>query len=119
MLTRSDVLRRVAAGPPGRSNRLLALRSQHRLRAGEGDSVDDDRQLQVSRIIDAPPERIFAVLADPARHRELDGAGMLHGLDSGDAPVTAAGQAFVMNMNQDGRSWSTKLTAGSAGPPPF
>jgi hypothetical protein len=64
--------------------------------------VDDNRQLQVSRIIDAPPGRIFAVLADPARHRELDGAGMLRGLDSGDAPVTAAGQAFVMNMNQDG-----------------
>ena len=64
--------------------------------------MDDDRQLQVSRIIDAPPERIFAVLADPARHRELDGAGMLRGLDSGDAPITAAGQAFVMNMNQDG-----------------
>ena len=85
----------------GRSNRLLALRSRHR-RPGEGDPMDDDRQLQVSRIIDAPPERIFAVLADPARHRELDGAGMLRGLDSGDAPITAAGQAFVMNMNQDG-----------------
>jgi uncharacterized protein YndB with AHSA1/START domain len=64
--------------------------------------VDDNRQLQVSRVIDAPPERIFAVLADPARHRELDGAGMLRDLDSGDAPVTAIGQAFVMNMNQDG-----------------
>jgi uncharacterized protein YndB with AHSA1/START domain len=64
--------------------------------------VDDTRQLQVSRIIDAPPEQIFAVLADPARHRELDGAGMLRGLDSGDAPITAADQAFVMNMNQDG-----------------
>ena len=64
--------------------------------------MDDTRQLQVSRIIDAPPEQIFAVLADPVRHRELDGAGMLRGLDSGDAPITAAGQAFVMNMNQDG-----------------
>ena len=64
--------------------------------------MDDNRQLQVSRVIDAPPERIFAVLADPARHRELDSAGMLRGLDSGDAPVTAVGQAFVMNMNQDG-----------------
>jgi hypothetical protein len=27
---------------------------------------------------------------------------MVRGLDSGDAPVTAVGQAFVMNMNQDG-----------------
>jgi uncharacterized protein YndB with AHSA1/START domain len=81
---------------------LVALRSRHRLRAEEGDRVDDNRQLQVSRVIDAPPERIFAVLADPARHHELDGAGMLRGLESGDAPITAVGQAFVMNMNQDG-----------------
>jgi uncharacterized protein YndB with AHSA1/START domain len=64
--------------------------------------VSDDRELQVSRIIDAPAERIFAVLADPGRHPEIDGAGMLRGLDSGDAPVTAVGQSFVMNMNQDG-----------------
>lgn len=64
--------------------------------------MDDDRQLQVNRTIDAPPERIFALLADPDRHRELDGADMLRGLDSGDAPITSVGQAFVMNMHQEG-----------------
>ncbi len=64
--------------------------------------MDDNRTQQVSKTINAPPERIFAVLADPGRHRELDGSDMLRGLDSGDAPVTAVGQAFVMNMNQDG-----------------
>ena len=41
------------------------------------------------------------MLADPARHRELDSAGMLRGLDSGDAPITAAGQAFVMNIEPE------------------
>jgi hypothetical protein len=45
---------------------------------------------------------VFALLADPARHSDLDGAGMLRGLDSGPERVTAVGDAFVMHMNQDG-----------------
>lgn len=64
--------------------------------------MSEDRKLQVSATIDAPPERIFALLADPAYHTELDGTGMLRGLDSGPSRVTGAGDAFVMNMNQDG-----------------
>lgn len=32
-------------------------------------------QVSVQRLIPAPPEAIFALLADPARHSEIDGSG--------------------------------------------
>lgn len=60
-----------------------------------------DKQLQVTGTISATPEAAFALLADPARHTALDGAGMLRGLDSGSSPVTGVGDTFVMNMHQD------------------
>jgi uncharacterized protein YndB with AHSA1/START domain len=64
--------------------------------------MGDERRQQVTGTVPVPPERLFALLADPARHTELDGAAMLRGLDDGAAPVTAVGDAFVMRMNQDG-----------------
>lgn len=64
--------------------------------------MSDSRMLQVSDTIDAPPGTVFALLADPARHTELDGAGYLRGLESSPSPVTGVGDAFVMNMNQEG-----------------
>lgn len=63
--------------------------------------MGNDKQIQVSGTIAASPDRAFALLADPSRHTDLDGAGMLRGLESG-GPVTAVGDAFVMRMNQDG-----------------
>jgi uncharacterized protein YndB with AHSA1/START domain len=66
------------------------------------DLVSDARKQQVSGTIPAPPEAVFALLADPARHSELDGAGMVQGLADGPSPVTGVGDAFVMNMKQDG-----------------
>lgn len=64
--------------------------------------MSDDKKIQVSGTVAAPPAAIFALLSDPARHTELDGAGMLRGLDSGPSPVSRVGDAFVMNMNQEG-----------------
>lgn len=61
-----------------------------------------EKKLQVTSTISASPEAAFALLADPDRHTELDGAGMLRGLESGPSPVTGTGDAFVMNMNQEG-----------------
>ena len=55
-------------------------------------------QLQVTGTVDAAPETVFALLADPARHSEIDGAGMLRGVAHG-GPITAPGQKFTMNMN--------------------
>ena len=40
---------------------------------------------------------IFQILADPARHRDLDGSGMLQGLVSG-SRISSVGDVFVMKM---------------------
>jgi uncharacterized protein YndB with AHSA1/START domain len=54
--------------------------------------------LTVERTIPAPPEAVFAVLADPARHHLIDGSGMLRGA-TGDAPRRLElGAAFGMGM---------------------
>lgn len=52
----------------------------------------------VRSTVDVPAGELFAVLADPRRHVEIDGSGMLRrGVDS--RPVTAAGQVFTMEMH--------------------
>jgi hypothetical protein len=59
--------------------------------------VDGYRPVTVSRRIAAPAADVFAVLADPLRHLELDGSGMLRGAAT-DAVVTKVGDVFVMKM---------------------
>jgi uncharacterized protein YndB with AHSA1/START domain len=56
--------------------------------------------VSVSRRIEAPADRIFAVLADPDRHTELDGSGMLRGAE-GAKPINAVGDRFLMRMYFD------------------
>jgi uncharacterized protein YndB with AHSA1/START domain len=51
----------------------------------------------VSLRIGAPAAAIFQVLADPARHLELDGSGMLRGAAT-TGPVSGVGDVFVMKM---------------------
>ena len=63
--------------------------------------MDTSRKLQASRTIDAPASAIFAVLADPNRHTDLDGGGMVKGPDDGTPPLGGIGQVFAMNMHQD------------------
>ena len=53
--------------------------------------------VRVSRRIEAPAAVIFRVLADPGRHLELDGSGMLRGAVT-TAPVTGVGDVFIMKM---------------------
>lgn len=55
------------------------------------------KPVTVSRRIDAPATSIFAVLADPRRHTEIDGSGMLRGAAS-DAGISGIGDAFAMSM---------------------
>ncbi len=56
--------------------------------------------VSVTRRIPAPATRIFAVLADPARHPEIDGSGMLrHALEP--RPLSRVGDAFVIAMHND------------------
>ncbi|HSZ39098.1 MAG TPA: SRPBCC family protein [Trebonia sp.] len=51
----------------------------------------------VSRRIAAPAHEIFRVLADPVRHIEIDGSGMLRGAVT-TSPLTGVGDVFVMRM---------------------
>ena len=53
--------------------------------------------VKVSRRIGAPAATIFRVLADPRRHTELDGSGMLRGTVTM-TPISGVGDVFVMKM---------------------
>jgi uncharacterized protein YndB with AHSA1/START domain len=55
------------------------------------------RMVSVSRVIAASPEEIFAILADPARHGEIDGSGMVQHA-RGDAQRLTLGAKFGMDM---------------------
>jgi len=51
----------------------------------------------VERVIAAPPEMIFALLADPRRHQDIDGSGTVHAAK--DAPDRLVlGSTFGMSM---------------------
>ncbi|WP_375483973.1 SRPBCC family protein [uncultured Mycobacterium sp.] len=59
-------------------------------------TVDTERYV-VTRTIDASPEAIFAVLADPSRHHSTEPSDWVR--DAVDtAPITGTGQIFAMNM---------------------
>jgi hypothetical protein len=52
----------------------------------------------VERVIPAPPEAIFALLADPSRHHEIDGSGTVRAAK--DSPERLAlGSTFGMSMH--------------------
>jgi uncharacterized protein YndB with AHSA1/START domain len=56
-----------------------------------------DETVSATRIIDAPTEVVFAVLADPAKHAAIDGTGWVcEAVDR--EPLAAAGQVFRMAM---------------------
>ena len=53
--------------------------------------------VRVSRRIEASAAVIFRVLADPGRHAELDGSGMVRGAVT-TAPISGVGEVFIMRM---------------------
>ena len=53
--------------------------------------------MAVSRRIEADAASIFAILADPARHTELDGSEMLRGALT-DGVISGVGDVFVLKM---------------------
>ncbi|NAS25362.1 hypothetical protein GT755_27215 [Herbidospora sp. NEAU-GS84] len=63
-------------------------------------STTDNAVVAVSRRIKAPAEDIFRILADPRRHPDLDGSGMLRGCVR-DAAVSGVGDVFVMRMHYE------------------
>jgi uncharacterized protein YndB with AHSA1/START domain len=67
--------------------------------------MGDERDVvSVERVIAAPPEAIFALLADPSRHRDFDGSGTVG--EAKDLPERLRlGSKFGMSMKQ-GLSYS-------------
>jgi uncharacterized protein YndB with AHSA1/START domain len=62
--------------------------------------MTETNTVSVTKRIEAPAERIFAILADPATHQLLDGSGMLRrGVKA--AAVSGVGDVFVMPMHND------------------
>jgi uncharacterized protein YndB with AHSA1/START domain len=58
---------------------------------------DERKAVSASRRIDAPAGEIFKLLADPDRHPEIDGSGMLRPGASNEV-VNGVGDVFVMKM---------------------
>ena len=59
--------------------------------------ADSTDTVSVERIIPASPEKIFDLLADPARHRDIDGSGTVRDAKSGSERL-ALGSTFGMSM---------------------
>jgi uncharacterized protein YndB with AHSA1/START domain len=66
--------------------------------------AEESQRVEVSRRIEAPAARIFGILADPHRHPDFDGSGMLRGAVV-DRPVSAVGDIFTMKMHRLGRDY--------------
>lgn len=57
-----------------------------------------ESQIQVRQSVDVEAAALFAVLADPRRHVEIDGSGMLRADVSTDL-ISGVGQVFTMAMH--------------------
>jgi uncharacterized protein YndB with AHSA1/START domain len=57
-----------------------------------------NRAVTVERVIAAPAQRIFDVLADPRQHRIFDGSGAVHDPRPTAPPRLSLGAKFVMRM---------------------
>ena len=66
----------------------------------------EKQSVSVERVIAAPAERIFDVLADPSRHCEIDGSGSLVKMTSSHTRL-ALGSTFSMRVRQ-GITYPTK-----------
>jgi len=62
----------------------------------------------VERVIPAPPEAIFDLIADPSRHQEIDGSGTVRDATEGSRRL-ALGDTFGMSMKA-GISYSMSNT---------
>lgn len=58
----------------------------------------DSDQFRVTRTVDVAPERLFALLSNPARHAEMDSAGMVRGTEEATA-LSGVGDEFTIDMN--------------------
>jgi hypothetical protein len=61
----------------------------------------DGKPIEASRRIEAPAAVIFKILANPQRHVDFDGSGMLRGANL-DRPISEVGETFTMKMHRLG-----------------
>ena len=59
------------------------------------------KTVEVSRRIEAPANVIFKILANPQRHADFDGSGMLRGAVL-DLPISGVGDIFTIKMHRLG-----------------
>jgi uncharacterized protein YndB with AHSA1/START domain len=57
-----------------------------------------EKSLQATRVVDAPPDKVFALLTTPDRHVDLDASGTVLGTQT-HQPIHAVGDVFVMEMH--------------------
>jgi uncharacterized protein YndB with AHSA1/START domain len=60
--------------------------------------VGKKRQLSASRVIAAPRQRIFDIIADPSMHPVIDGSGTVREAQEGGPERLEAGATFGMQM---------------------
>lgn len=63
--------------------------------------AEKSKLIEVSRRIEAPAALIFEILANPQRHMDFDGSGMLRG-PLVDSPISKVGDTFMMKMHRLG-----------------
>lgn len=61
-------------------------------------TTNQNSTVSVERVVKAPASSLFAVLADAARHPEIDGSGALVTLKDGPAQPLQLGSTFTMSM---------------------
>ena len=69
----------------------------------------DTRKVWAVREIDAPAADIFAIVADPTRHQEIDGSGTVQGTSGETSRQLKLGDKFGMKMKW-GVPYSVKST---------
>src|ERR1700722_5064213 len=63
--------------------------------------AEESKPVEASRRIEAPAALIFEILANPQRHVDFDGSGMLRGAVL-DRPIADVGDTFTMKMHRLG-----------------
>jgi uncharacterized protein YndB with AHSA1/START domain len=56
------------------------------------------RQVSMSKVIAAPPDKIFAILTDPSKHPLIDGSGSVRHVRPGTTTRLGPGSRFSMDM---------------------
>lgn len=57
-----------------------------------------EKLISESITVDAPPEVVFAILADPRQHSRIDGSGSVGAVVTAPERLTATGETFTVRM---------------------